>query len=158
MHGFGCNLIGYDIEANNELVEKYNMQYMPLGDLCKGADVISLHVPLNTNTHHLIDEYIIEKMKAGVIIINTSRGEVLNTEHVINGLKNNIIGALGLDVYEHEKELFFKDYSYDFPNDDVLIKLNAIPNVLITGHHAFLTDEALTNIAETTIYNYRLLE
>lgn len=153
MHGFGCNLIGYDIETNNELTEKYNMQYMTLKNLCKVADIISLHVPLNTNTHHLIDDSLIEKMKEGVIIINTARGAVLNTEHVIKGLKNNRIGALGIDVYENEKGLFFQDHSYDFPNDDILIKLNAIPNVLITGHHAFLTDEALTNIAETTIYN-----
>ena len=153
MHGFGCKLMGHDIEVNNELVEKYNMQYMSLKDLCKGSDIISLHVPLNTNTHHLIDKYLIEKMKEGVMIINTARGAVLNTEHVINGLKDNIIGALGIDVYENEKRLFFKDHSYEYPNDDIIIKLNAIPNVLITGHHAFLTDEALTNIAETTIYN-----
>jgi D-lactate dehydrogenase len=154
MYGFGCNLIGYDIEENNELVDKYNMRYMLLEDLCKRADIISLHVPLNTNTHHLIDDNLIQKMKENVIIINTARGAVLNTEHVINGLKENIIGALGIDVYENEKGLFFKDHSYDYPNDDTIIKLNAIPNVLITGHQAFLTDEALTNISETTIYNF----
>ncbi|ULC57846.1 2-hydroxyacid dehydrogenase [Flaviramulus sp. BrNp1-15] len=153
MHGFGCKLIGHDIEVNNELVEKYNMQYLPLKDLCKEADIISLHVPLNTETHYLIDDSLIEQMKEGVIIINTARGAVLKTEDVINGLKNGKIGALGIDVYEKEKSIFFKDHSYDFPKDDMLIKLNAIPNVLITGHQAFLTDEALTNIAETTIYN-----
>lgn len=153
MHGFGCKLIGHDIEENIELVEKYNLQYMPLKDLCKEADIISLHVPLNTNTHHLIDNELIEQMKEGVIIINTARGAVLNTQHVINGLEHGIIGALGMDVYENEKGLFFKDHSHNFPKDDIMVKLNAIPNVLITGHQAFLTDEALTNIAETTIYN-----
>ncbi len=153
MHGFGCKLLGQDIEENKELIEAYNLSYVSLEDLCKQADIISLHVPLNRETHHLIDENLIEKMKTGVIIINTARGGVLNTSHVIGGLMNRTIGALGMDVYENEKGTFFKDHSHDIPKDDVLIKLNAMSNVLITGHHAFLTHEALTNIAETTIRN-----
>ncbi|WP_431136832.1 2-hydroxyacid dehydrogenase [Psychroserpens mesophilus] len=153
MHGFGCRLLGYDIEENNELVTKYNMRYTTLESLCKNADIISLHVPLNTETHQLINEDLIYQMKRGVIIINTARGSVINTEDVIKGLKNRRIGALGIDVYENEKGVFFNDYSYNIPDDDLLITLNAMPNVLITGHHAFLTEEALTNIAETTIYN-----
>lgn len=153
MHGFGCNLLGYDINENNELCEQYNLSYVPLEDLCRQSDFISLHVPLNSETHQLINESLIFKMKDGVIIINTARGSVVNTEHIINGLKSRKIGALGMDVYENEKGVFFNDLSQNIPDDDLLIKLNAMPNVLITGHHAFLTEEALTNIAETTIYN-----
>lgn len=153
MHGFGCKLLGHDIEENKELVDLYHLNYVSLEDLCQQANIISLHVPLNKDTHHLINENLIEQMKAGVIIINTSRGAVLNTQHIIDGLMNQTIGALGIDVYENEKKMFFEDHSQDIPKDDMLIKLNAMPNVLITGHHAFLTKEALTNIAETTIYN-----
>ncbi len=153
MHGFGCKLLGYDIEENNDLTELYNLHYTSLQDLCEKSDIISLHVPLNTETHQLINEDLISEMKNDVIIINTARGLVINTEHIIDGLRHGKIGALGIDVYENEKGIFFKDHSQDIPNDDFLIKLNAFPNVLITGHHAFLTEEALTNIAETTIYN-----
>ena len=153
MHGFGCQLLGYDIEENNELVANYNLRYTTLEYLCKHADIISLHVPLNVETHHLINENLISQMKEDVIIINTARGAVINTEDVLEGIKNGKIGALGMDVYENEKGIFFTDHSLNIPDDNLLIALNARPNVLITGHHAFLTDEALTNIAETTIYN-----
>ena len=153
MHGFGCNLLGYDININNDLINQYSMCYTTLEDLCKQSDIISIHVPLNSETHQLIDEDSISKMKEGVIIINTARGAIINTEHIIEGLKNGKIGALGIDVYENESGIFFNDLSQNIPDDDLLIKLNAMPNVLITGHHAFLTEEALTNIAETTIYN-----
>ena len=153
MHGFGCKLLGYDIEENSTLIERYNMSYTTLKSLCEQADIISLHVPLNSETHQLINEDLIFEMKTGVIIINTARGSVLNTEHAIEGLKSGKIGALGIDVYENEKGVFFKDHSLKIPNDDLLIRLSAFPNVLITGHHALLTEEALTNIAETTIYN-----
>lgn len=153
MHGFGCNLLGCDIEENKELVDKYGLTYVSLNALCKQADIISIHVPLNGDTHYLINEALIEKMKKGVTIINTARGAVINTEDIITGLENGTIGALGIDVYENEDDLFFKDHSHEIVNDDYIIKLNAMPNVLITGHHAFLTDEALTNIAETVIYN-----
>lgn len=153
MHGFGCNLLGFDIEENKELIDLYGMKYVSLIELCKSADVISLHVPLNGDTHYLINRDIIEEMKPGVVIINTARGAVIDTEHIINGLMNNTIGALGMDVYENEHNIFFKNHSHKIPKDEMLMKLNAMPNVLITGHHAFLTHEALTNIAETTIYN-----
>ena len=154
MHGFGCTLLGYDINENNDLIDKYNLDYTALKNLCEQSDIISLHVPLNTETHQMINEELISVMKQGVILINTARGSVINTEDVIEGLKNGNIGALGIDVYENEKGIFFKDHSRYIPDDDLLIKLNAMPNVLITGHHAFLTEEALTNIAETTIYNF----
>jgi D-lactate dehydrogenase len=153
MHGFGCKLLGYDIEENKDLIDKYNMKYMSLQNLCEQADIISLHVPLNADTHQLINEDLINLMKQGVIIINTARGSVINTQDVIEGLKKGKVGALGIDVYENEKDIFFIDRSHNIPDDDLLLKLNAMPNVLITGHHGFLTEEALTNIAETTIHN-----
>lgn len=153
MHGFGCELLGFDISEDKELASTYNLKYMTLKDVCEKADIISIHVPLTTETHQMIDEDLISQMKKGVMIINTARGAVINTEHAIEALKSGKIGALGIDVYEHEKGVFFKDYSNNIPDDIVLMQLNAFPNVLITGHHAFLTEEALTNIAETTMYN-----
>lgn len=153
MHGFGCRLLGYDIQQDIKLIDKYNLKYTTLKNLCEQSDIISLHVPLNSDTYHIIDENLISEMKDGVIIINTARGAVINTEHVIHGLKSEKISALGMDVYENEKDIFFKDCSLDIPEDVSLMMLNTLPNVLITGHHAFLTHEALTNIAEKTIYN-----
>lgn len=153
MHGFGCTLLGYDIKENKALENLYNINYTSLEELCASSDIISIHVPLNAETHYLINEDLIFEMKDGVIIINTARGSVINTEHIIEGLRNGKIGALGIDVYENEKGVFFNDHSQNIPDDDILMRLNSLPNVLITGHHAFLTEEALTNIAETTIYN-----
>ncbi len=153
MHGFGCHILGYDIKQNVELVTNYNLRYTTLKKLCELADIISIHVPLNRETHQLINEDLISEMKQGVVIINTARGAVINAKDVIEGIKNGKIGALGMDVYENEKGIFFRDHSLNIPDDNLLLALNARPNVLITGHHAFLTDEALTNIAETTIYN-----
>ncbi|RNC87741.1 MAG: 2-hydroxyacid dehydrogenase [Winogradskyella sp.] len=153
MNGYGCKLFGYDKMQNQELIDNYGLEYVELNSLCEQSDIISLHVPLNSETHHLINEDLISQMKDGVIIINTARGAVIHTDGVIKGLINGKIGALGIDVYENERGLFFKDHSDKIPNDDMLMKLNAITNVLITGHHAFLTHEALTNISNTTIYN-----
>lgn len=153
LNGFGCRVLAHDIEENEDLIKKYGVTYVTLDDLCKESDIISIHVPLNTETHQLIDETQIDKMKVGVFLINTARGAIINTDHVIEGLKNKTIGALGIDVYENEKSIFFEDRSQDIPNDTNLMILNAMPNVLITGHHAFLTEEALTNIADTSIYN-----
>jgi len=153
MYGFGCKLLAYDIDENEELIKKYDVKYLPLEDLSKQADIISLHVPLNKSTHHLINKHLIKQMKPGVTIINTARGSVINTKDVIDGLRNKTIGGLGIDVYENEKGVFFKDHTQDIITDEMLIQLNSMPNVLITGHHAFLTKEALTKIAETTIYN-----
>lgn len=153
MYGFGCRLIGYDTVKNENLIKDYHLKYQSLEQLCKEADIISIHVPLNSETHYLIDDRLIKLMKPNVIIINTARGAIINTQHIIKALDNKQIGALGLDVYEHEKDVFFKDLSDDIPNDDMLIKLLAMPNVLLTSHHAYLTDEALTNIADTTIDN-----
>lgn len=154
LHGFGCKLLGYDRIQNKDLIDKFGMIYLPLEDICQQADILSIHLPLNSETHYLINEDLIEIMKPGIVIINTARGAIIDTESILVGLENGTIAALGMDVYENEKELFFKDLSLTIPFEDInLIKLNAMPNVLITAHHAFLTEEALINIAEATIYN-----
>ena len=153
LHGFGCNLLGYDIAENKELTEKYNLQYVDLKKLCSSSDIITLHTPLNTVTKYLINKEKLDVMKPGVMLINTARGAVINTEHVIEALDNGKIGYLGLDVYEKEKGIFFYDYSKNKVKDDVLKKLMSYPNVIITPHQAFATNEALLNIADTTFYN-----
>ncbi len=153
MHGFGCNLLGYDLYENEELIEKFNLKYSTLKELCRHSDIISLHTPLNAETFNLIDEKLIELMKKGVIIINTSRGKIVNTKHIIEALKSKHIQAYGMDVYEKERGVFFKDLSKNIPDDDILKTLINMDNVLVTSHQAFLTKEALTNIAETTFKN-----
>lgn len=150
MHGFGCNLLGYDLHEDEELIEKYNLKYSTLKELCWQSDIITLHTPLNKETYNLIHEKLIKLMKKGVVLINTSRGNVVNTKHIIDALENKHIGAYGMDVYENEKGVFFKNLSKEIPNDEILKKLIEMPNVLLTSHYAFLTKEALTNIAETT--------
>lgn len=153
MHGFGCKLLGFDINPNKLLSVQYHLKYVSLETLCKESDIISIHLPLNTDTHHLIDKTLIALMKPNCIIVNTARGAIINTNDIIEALVEKHISGLAMDVYEHERGVFFKDCSLDIPKDDLLIKLNALPNVLITGHQAFLTEEALTNIAETTMFN-----
>ena len=153
MHGFGCKLLGFDLVEKKTLSVKYGLKYVSIEDLCKTSDVISIHLPLNAQTHHLIDEQLLDLMKPSIIIINTARGAIINTKDITESLVNKQISGLAMDVYEYERDIFFKDNSFDIPKDDMLIKLNAMPNVLITGHQAFLTDEALTNIASSTIYN-----
>ena len=153
LHGFGCRLLGYDIEENKELIEKYNLQYVDLKTLCRSSDIISIHTPLNTDTKYLINREMLNEMKAGVMLINTARGGVINTDHVLEALDNGKIGYLGLDVYEREKGVFFYDHSKEKIKDEVLIKLIQYPNVMITPHQAFATKEALSNIADTTLYN-----
>jgi len=153
MNGFGCNLLGYDIDVNQNLIDTYGIKYVSIEELCEKSDFISLHVPLNENTKHLINEELILNMKKNVILVNTSRGAVIKTIDVIKALENNQIAGLGIDVYENEDEIFFKDLSADIPNDEMLKKLISMPNVILSSHHAFLTEEALTNIAETTLYN-----
>lgn len=153
MHGFGCKLLGNDIEENNLLIQQYELQYVSLENLCEQSDIISIHVPLNSDTHHIINEDLFDVMKESVYLINTARGAIVNTDDLIQALDHKKIAAYGMDVYENEKGIFFKDLSHNIPDDDNLLKLIAMPNVLVTGHQAFLTNEALTNIAETTIYN-----
>ncbi len=153
MNGFGCKLLGYDIEENKELIAQTGIIYTTLEDLCNKSDVISLHCPLNNATNYMFNKSVFGKMKKGVLFVNTARGAIVNTLDLIDALENGIIAAAGLDVYEHEKPLFFINH-FDKPIQDIVFKkLQSFPNVLISGHQAFLTHEALTCIAETTIKN-----
>ncbi|MEL6846525.1 MAG: NAD(P)-dependent oxidoreductase, partial [Bacteroidota bacterium] len=153
LDGFGCKLLGYDPFPNHSLVENYDLQYTDLDSICRKADIITLHCPLNDSTHYLIDRPQIAMMKKGVMLINTSRGALLHTKAVIDALKIRQIAYLGMDVYEEEKGLFFEDHSEEVLQDDTLARLLTFPNVLITSHQAFLTDTALSNIADTVIHN-----
>ncbi|MBD2242804.1 2-hydroxyacid dehydrogenase [Nostoc sp. FACHB-888] len=152
MKGFGCNLLAYDVYRNPEL-EALGGKYVELPELFANSDIISLHCPLTPETHHLINAKAIEQIKSGVMLINTSRGALIDTQAVIEGLKSGKIGYLGVDVYEQESELFFEDLSGAIIQDDIFQRLTTFPNVLITGHQAFFTAEALHNIAETTFAN-----
>ena len=147
--GFGMNILGYDPYKN----ESFIGQYVSLDELLEKSDIISLHCPLTKENKHLINDQTVEKMKNGVFIINTSRGQLIDTQSIINGLKSGKVGAAGLDVYEEETSLFFEDFSEEVINDDVLSTLISMPNVLVTSHQAFLTKEALSAIAKTTVEN-----
>lgn len=150
--GFGCKVLAFDI-VKDEDIEILGVQYEPLETIFKTADVISLHCPLNEHTKHLINAASLSLMKKNVMIINTSRGALINTPDVIDALKNSKIGYLGIDVYEQEEKLFFKDLSEDIIQDDDIQRLMSFPNVLVTAHQAFFTNEALTQIAITTMQN-----
>ena len=152
MLGFGCKVLAYDIEPN-PACEAMNVDYVPLEVLLQQSHIISLHCPLTPDTHHLINDSAIEKMHEGTLLINTSRGAVVDTSAVIEGLKNGRLGGVGLDVYEEEGCLFFKDLSDTIIQDDTFARLQTFPNVLITGHQAFFTKEALSNIARITLEN-----
>lgn len=149
MKGFGCRVLAFDPAPDAEL----GLDYVPLDQLLAEADIVSLHCPLNPATHHLIDAAAIARMKRGVMLINTSRGAIVDTRAVIKGLKSGAIGHLGLDVYEEEADLFFEDLSGQVLQDDIFARLLTFPNVLITAHQAFLTREALMAIARTTLDN-----
>ena len=149
--GFGMNIIAYDKFPNPDA----GLQYVELDELFAKSDIISLHCPLTEDTHHLINAGSIAKMKPTVTIINTSRGGLINTYDLIQGLKAKKVGAACLDVYEEEGDFFYEDFSGHIVRDDKLVRLIAMPNVLVTSHQAFLTEEALSNIAETTIDNLR---
>lgn len=152
MVGFGCHILAFDPNENDE-VKQMGGTYVDLDELVENSDMISLHCPLIPQTRHMIDKESIEKMKDGVMIINTSRGALIDTTAVIDGLKAKKVGFLGIDVYEQEDDLFFKDLSGEVIQDDEIARLMNFPNVLITGHQAFLTDEALQQITQTTIEN-----
>lgn len=147
--GFGMRVIAYDrFPASDSGIE-----YVSLDALFENSDVISLHCPLTDETRHMIDASAIEQMKKGVVIINTSRGGLIDAEALLNGIKARKIGAACLDVYEEEADIFFEDRSGHILNDDLLSRLISMPNVIVTSHQAFLTEEALNNIAETTVNN-----
>ncbi|GIT91549.1 lactate dehydrogenase [Jannaschia pagri] len=152
LRGFGCDVIAFDPSPSAEL-QALGVRYVDLPELFGAADVIALQCPLTPQTHHLIDDTAIAQMKPGVILVNTSRGAVVDTRAVIRGLKSRRIGALALDVYEEEGDLFFEDLSDRFIPDDVFARLLTFPNVLITGHQGFFTQEALDGIAQTTLGN-----
>ena len=154
--GFGCDLIAYDPYPNNEVKEVAS--YVSLEELFRRSDIISLHCPLTPETEHLINKASLEAMKRGVMLINTSRGALVDTSAVVAALKSGKLGYLGLDVYEEEADLFFEDLSSKVIQDDTFMRLLTFPNVLITGHQGFFTKEAVSNIAETTLNNITAFE
>lgn len=154
MKGFGCRLLAYDIQQNPACLE-LGVTYVDLPELLANADVVSLHCPLFPETHHLINEQTLQLFKRGAMLINTSRGGLIDTNAVIAAIKSGQIGYLGIDVYEEEEALFFEDLSDTVIQDDTFQLLQSYPNVVITAHQAFFTREALTNIAETTLANIR---
>lgn len=156
-NGFGCKVLCYDV-VENEAIKALGAEYVPLEALFAQSDIISLHCPLLESTYHLIDAAAIAQMKRGVTVLNTSRGGLIDTTAVIEGLKSGHIGNLGIDVYEEEDNLFFEDQSGKVMQDDVFARLLTFPNVLITGHQAFFTSNALTQIARTTLQNLSDLE
>jgi len=154
MRGFDCRVLAYDKFESPEAMEA-GAEYVGLEALYSKSDIISLHCPLTHETYHMINDFAIDSMKQGVMIINTSRGPLIDTAAVIEGLKSGRISYLGLDVYEEEADLFFEDLSDQVIQDDQFVRLQMFPNVLITGHQAFFTKEAVKNIAETTLQNIR---
>ncbi|WP_309609594.1 2-hydroxyacid dehydrogenase [Flavobacterium sp.] len=153
MLGFGCKIIAYDIKENEGLKQK-GVQYKTFDELLSQSDIISIHCPLTPKTNHIFDKKAFDKIKKGAMIINTSRGGIINSEDAIVALKKEQIGYLGLDVYENESNLFFKDLSQTIIQDDVFERLLSFNNVLITPHQAFYTQEAVTEIAKITIKNF----
>lgn len=156
MRGFGCRLLASDPHPQAALIEDLGLRYVDLPELYRESDIISLHVPLTPATRHLIDAGAIRSMKRGVVLINTGRGALIDTRALIDALKREHIGAAGLDVYEEEEGVFFRNLSDQVLHDDVLARLLTFPNVLITSHQGFLTREALANIADTTLSNVRV--
>ncbi|MBQ8087510.1 MAG: 2-hydroxyacid dehydrogenase [Clostridia bacterium] len=147
--GFGMRVIAYDVYPAKDS----GIEYVSLNDLFRQSDIISLHCPLTEDTHHLINGYSMQYMKKGVVIVNTSRGALIDAEALLSGIKSRQIGAACLDVYEEEGDVFFEDFSGHIMEDDTLARLISMPNVLVTSHQAFLTQEALANIAQTTLQN-----
>jgi len=157
LKGFGCKVLGYDVQTTAEAVA-VGVEFTTFDALLQQSDIVSLHCPLNPHTKYLINEQAIGKMKNGVMLINTSRGGLIDTKAVIQGLKSKKIAYLGLDVYEEEGDLFFEDLSTEVIADDTFTRLLTFPNVLITGHQAFFTQNAMQSIAQTTLQNIRSFE
>ena len=147
--GFGMNVIAYDKFPSKDS----GLKYVSLDEIWKNADVISFHCPLTDETKHMVNKDSIAKMKKGVVLVNTSRGALIDSEALLEGIKDRQIGAACLDVYEEESDVFFHDFSGHIINDDILARLISMPNVIVTSHQAFLTNEALSNIADTTLSN-----
>ena len=151
--GFGMRVLAYDKFPAEGLDNGDTVRYVSLDELFERSDIISLHCPLTEDTYHIIDQDAIEKCKKGVVILNTSRGALVDAEALLAGIKSRKVGAACLDVYEEESDFFFEDFSGHIMEDDTLARLISMPNVIVTSHQAFLTDEALSNIAETTVNN-----
>ena len=151
--GFGMKVLAYDKFPAKEIEDGERVRYVELDEIFEKSDVISLHCPLTDETHHLIDADALERCKKGVIILNTSRGALVDAEALLAAIKSRKVGAACLDVYEEESDLFFEDNSGHIMEDDTLARLISMPNVIVTSHQAFLTEEALSNIAETTVQN-----
>lgn len=155
--GFGCEVLAYDLYKSEELIAS-GVKYVSLDELLKRSDIISLHCPLNNATRHIINEDSLALMKKGVMIINTSRGALIHTAHVLEALSHDKIGYLGIDVYEQEENLFYKDLSESIIHDDFIMRLNSYPNVLITAHQAFFTKEAMFEITTITLENIKAFQ
>ena len=157
LHGFGMNILAYDLYPDTEFAKQYGVKVVTLDELYAQSDIISLHCPLTPETKFLINKESIAKMKKGVMIINTGRGKLIHTEDLIEGIIAKKIGSAGLDVYEEEKKYFYEDRSDKIISDDVLARLLTLPNVVLTSHQAFFTAEALHNIALTTLESIKEL-
>lgn len=155
--GFGCEILAFDIAESDEMKE-LGVKYLPLTEVLSQSQIISLHCPLNPKTHHMINSESISQMQNGVALINTSRGALIETKSVIKALKKGKIGYLGIDVYEQEEHIFFKNLSEEIMQDEQIARLMTFPNVLVTGHQAFLTKEALEQISKTTLANISAFE
>lgn len=151
--GFGMNVLAYDKFPNETIKEGERVKYVTLNELFEKSDIISLHCPLTEETKHLINSESLEKCKRGVVLINTSRGALVDSEALLNAIKTRKVGAACLDVYEEESDFFFEDLSGHIMEDDTLARLISMPNVIVTSHQAFLTEEALSNIAQVTLQN-----
>jgi D-lactate dehydrogenase len=157
MTGFGCTVLAYDVMPSSACTE-IGVEYVPLATLLEESDIVTLHCPLTPQTRHMIDADAVSRLKHGAMLINTSRGAIVDTKAVVDGIKNGTIGHLGLDVYEEEAALFFDDKSDEVIRDDVFERLLTFPNVLVTGHQAFFTADALQAIADTTFANIDAFE
>ena len=151
--GFGMRVLAYDKFPNRALEDGERVKYVGLDEIFENSDIISLHCPLTDDTNHMINEAALDKCKKGVVILNTSRGALVDAEALLSAIKSRKVGAACLDVYEEESDLFFEDNSGHILEDDTLARLISMPNVIVTSHQAFLTEEALSNIAQTTVQN-----
>lgn len=157
LKGFGCKIVAFDVVENKALITE-GVTFLPLKEVLAQSDIISLHCPLNDKTKHLINAESLTAIKRGAMLINTGRGGLIDTISVINALKSGQLGYLGIDVYEQEEKLFFHDFSESIIQDDIIMRLMSFPNVLITAHQAFFTEEALVQIAQITLQNIQDFE
>jgi D-lactate dehydrogenase len=157
MTGFGCKVLAYDLHPNPDC-EKIGVEYVDLLQLFARSDIVTLHCPLTPETYHLVNADAIAKMKPHAMLINTGRGALIDTKEIVVALKSGQVGSLGLDVYEQESELFFEDLSDQIIQDDTFARLMTFPNVIITGHQAFFTEDAMRSIAEVTLSNISQIE